>query len=56
MLPNILSAIFGNMLKNPDFKITEIRFENKCVKECPKEFNGKKITVDKAKRKCRVVF
>ena len=54
ILPNLISNLFGDLLKDAKFKILEIHIERKCVDECPAKIEDKEVVVDKSQRVCRV--
>lgn len=58
MLPNLISKIFGGLLKDfknaGQMKITEIRMEKKCVEKCPSKIKEKEVIVDNSRRICLV--
>ena len=54
MLPNLISNLFGNLLKDAKFKILEVHMERKCVDKCPEKIGDKEVIVDKSHRVCRV--
>lgn len=56
LLPNLLSVLFGDLIKKAAFKVMEIKIINKCVEKCPLEIKGKKVVADLSKRRCTVII
>ena len=54
MITSILGIFSGIRGLMPNIQVTEIKIVNKCVEECPKEYNGSKVKINKALRRCMV--
>jgi hypothetical protein len=51
-LSQILGLLFGVQAEKNKFEFKEIKIVTKCLKECPKLYNGKEVVVNEGERKC----
>lgn len=52
---NALQSLATFMSSSAPLNVTEIKILNKCVQQCPESYNGKKVAVNDAVRKCVVL-